>query len=231
MTASHQYLYKPLAWDGSKTAVLLLNSVTQDLSLNLADVPGMKGPCDVRDIWQHKDLGNYANSITVSVDSHDAAFLILSGCSPAPTPPPPSPSKIVNSASGKCADIQGAQYNNEVQIILYHCNGQDNQAWQLQGDAIVNPASGKCLDIYNHAGLPPSDYKDGTKVELYACNGGPNQKWAFKNGALVNPPSGKCLNIYDGSGKLADNALLQLSTCIEGEQAQSWELDSLTVVV
>lgn len=86
VSASHQYLYKPLAWDGTKTAVLLMNSdaSTQDLTLNLTDVPGMTGPCDVRDIWEHKDLGNYAGSVTVSVASHDAAFLVLSGCTSAP---------------------------------------------------------------------------------------------------------------------------------------------------
>jgi alpha-galactosidase len=84
LTASFQYLYKPLAWDGSKTAVLLLNSgdAKADLTLTLADVPGMAGPCDVRDIWEHKDLGNHKSDITVSVESHDAAFLVLSGCTP-----------------------------------------------------------------------------------------------------------------------------------------------------
>jgi len=82
VSASFQYLYKPLTWDGTRTAVLLLNSAetTQDLTLDLADVPGLTGPCNVRDTWEHKDLGNHADSITVSVDSHDAAFLVLSGC-------------------------------------------------------------------------------------------------------------------------------------------------------
>merc|ERR1712039_345631 len=62
VSASFQYLYKPLTWDGTKTAVLLLNSdgSTQNLTLTLADVPGLTGPCDVRDIWEHNDLGNHA---------------------------------------------------------------------------------------------------------------------------------------------------------------------------
>merc|ERR1712157_510216 len=85
VSASYQYLYKPLTWDGTKTAVLLLNSEStqQDLTLEFSDVPGMVGPCAVRDIWQHKDLAESTSSITLSVDSHDAAFLILSGCKPA----------------------------------------------------------------------------------------------------------------------------------------------------
>merc|ERR1719502_1688617 len=53
VSASYQYLYKPLAWDGSKTAILLLNSknTVTTLTLHFSDVPGMNGPCDVRDIW------------------------------------------------------------------------------------------------------------------------------------------------------------------------------------
>merc|ERR1712070_108503 len=89
VSTAFQYLYKPLTWDGTRTAVLLLNSdnAKQDLTLTLADVPGLTGPCDVRDVWEHKNLGNHADSITVSVDSHDAAFLVLSGCKPAPIVP------------------------------------------------------------------------------------------------------------------------------------------------
>merc|ERR1740117_1652070 len=85
VSASSQYLYKPLTWDATRTAVLLLNSAdtTVDLTLDLADVPGLTGPCDVRDTWERKDLGNHADSITLSVDSHDAAFLVLSGCTAA----------------------------------------------------------------------------------------------------------------------------------------------------
>jgi len=86
MSASYQYLYKPLSWDGTRTAVLLLNSddSTRDLTLALKDVPGLTGPCQVRDLWAHKDLGTSAESLTLSVDSHDAAFLLLSGCTAAP---------------------------------------------------------------------------------------------------------------------------------------------------
>merc|ERR1712137_975305 len=232
ISASHQYLYKPLAWDGTKTAVLLLNSddATQNLTLKLADVPGMAGPCDVRDIWEHEDMGNHADSITVSVGSHDAAFLVLSGCTSAPTPPP-AISAIVNPASGKCMDIRNSDYSNEAQVQLFACSGGENQNWQLHDDAIVNPASGKCLDINNHNNLQPDQYKDETKVELYKCNGRPNQKWAFQDGQLVNPPSGKCLDIYSPKGALADGTPLQLFTCGKGKRNQRWQLTGAELVV
>jgi len=78
---SFQYLYKPLTYDGSKTAVLLMNQgdAAVDLTLDLADVPGLKcTTCKVRDIWNHKDLGTAAGSfVAKGVGSHDCAFLII----------------------------------------------------------------------------------------------------------------------------------------------------------
>lgn len=141
---------------------------TQELTLNFADVPGILGPCTVRDIWEHKDLGRADTSMTFKVDSHDAAFLTLSDCAQAPTP---TVSSIVNPTSGKCLDIRNSDFSNEAQVQILECKGQPNQEWLLQGDAIVNPTSGKCLDINNHNNLKPDEYKDQTKVELYTCNG------------------------------------------------------------
>merc|ERR1712178_75492 len=108
ITASHTFLYKPMTWDGTRTAVMLINSddSAQDLTFNLADVPGLTGPCDVRCIWGHKDLGNFETSFTHEVASHDAMFLMLSGCTSAPTPPPPTASKIVKPAFCRCVEIQ-----------------------------------------------------------------------------------------------------------------------------
>jgi alpha-galactosidase len=77
---SSQAFYKPLSWDGSKTAVLLMNSAdaTGTVSLKLSDIPGFKGTAaTVRDIWGHKDLGVMKGSVSASVDSHDAAFMVL----------------------------------------------------------------------------------------------------------------------------------------------------------
>merc|ERR1719382_448154 len=81
LASSYQYLYKPLAADGTKTAVLLLNQDEDalDLTLDFADVPGLKcSTCNVRDIWNHKDLGPAEGTfVAKGVGSHDCAFLIL----------------------------------------------------------------------------------------------------------------------------------------------------------
>jgi hypothetical protein len=34
--------------------------------------------CTVRDLWAQKDLGSFNSTYSASVDSHDAAFLVIS---------------------------------------------------------------------------------------------------------------------------------------------------------
>jgi len=74
---SWQYLYKPLKYDGTRVAVLLMNSgdASADLALDFADIPGLKcKTCNVRDIWEKKDLGKEDESITVKVFIHFQLF-------------------------------------------------------------------------------------------------------------------------------------------------------------
>jgi alpha-galactosidase len=231
LAASFQYFYKPLNYEGGSAAVLLINadSETQQLSLNFSDVPGLKGPCDVRDIWEQKDLGT-ASSKSFSVGSHDSVFLKLSGCTA--VPPIPATFNVVNMQSGKCLDIYGGDETphfpaDESQAQLFACNGGDNQLWTLKGKALVNPASGKCLDVNNAHLQRPGQIPDQTKVQLYDCNGLWNQQWEVNDGQLVNIASGKCLDIYGGGESHsypADQAKVQLYTCSEGKTNQAWEL-------
>lgn len=82
----HQYLSKSIG--KSRIAVLLMNSgnETRDLTAIFDDIPYSecshnedKSHCDylVRDIWNHVGLGRFRDSWTVSVESHDAAFIVL----------------------------------------------------------------------------------------------------------------------------------------------------------
>lgn len=82
---SWQYLYKPI--DAKSTAVLLMNHAptTQTLTVNWSDVPNLPcsptvspgSGCLVRDIHARVDLGTYRDSFTVTLASHDSAFLML----------------------------------------------------------------------------------------------------------------------------------------------------------
>jgi len=76
------YLYKPLAWDGKRVAVLMINSSnsTKSLCLDFKEIPGFdcEKACTVRDIWARKDIGLFNVNFTVDVSSHDAAFIVVS---------------------------------------------------------------------------------------------------------------------------------------------------------
>ena len=74
-----QYFYKPLAWDGSKMAVLAMNSNSAtELSFKVSDVPGLKGTkFHVRDVWNHADLPSITDEWKGTVGEHDCAFLVL----------------------------------------------------------------------------------------------------------------------------------------------------------
>jgi len=232
VASSYQYFYKPLDYASTSAAVLLINSdtSTQQLGLNFSDVPGLKGPCDLRDVWGQKDLAQKAESYEFTVDSHDSAFIKLTGCTPAPKPPSTA-MPLVNPASGKCLDIYGGGRDpsypaDESQAQLFPCHGGDNQQWMLQGKSVVNAASGKCLDIYNHDGKQPGQLSDETKVELYECNGNWNQQWELREGMLVNTPSGKCLDVWAGAGDAtypADQSKVQVYSCASGKQNQAWK--------
>lgn len=78
---SHQFLAKQLEYDSSRVAVLILNSKDRaaQLSLKFKDVPGISctNGCSVRDIWQHEKVGVFKTKWSVTVEPHDAAFIIL----------------------------------------------------------------------------------------------------------------------------------------------------------
>jgi len=80
VAAAGQMFYKPLSFDGSKVAVLLMNADTASatMSVKFSDIPGFTAAtATVRDLWAHKDLGTSKGTFSATVDSHDAAFVIL----------------------------------------------------------------------------------------------------------------------------------------------------------
>lgn len=82
LVPAYQYLSKPIG--GDTVAVLMMNCGDREeiLTANFADVPGLscsRTSCEyhVRDIWNHEDHGVFAQSWSVSVESHDASFIVL----------------------------------------------------------------------------------------------------------------------------------------------------------
>jgi hypothetical protein len=84
---------------------------------------------------------------------------------------------LVNSATAKCLDVNGAGHDDGTAIQQYTCHGQTNQQWRItrtNGFAtVVNVNSNKCLDVARISKDP------GTEVHLWTCLGADNQLWAF----------------------------------------------------
>ncbi|GIF04824.1 RICIN domain-containing protein [Actinoplanes siamensis] len=78
--------------------------------------------------------------------------------------------------SGLCLDASGGGTANGTAAIIWSCNGQANQQWNVNANGTITGAqSGLCLDA-NGAGTT-----NGTKIILWACGGGANQQWALRN--------------------------------------------------
>ena len=73
-----QFWNKPVG--GGQVAVFMMNHASSQATLTLpfASVPGLAtGSVKVRDIWAQADINTFTTSYTVTLQSHDAAFLML----------------------------------------------------------------------------------------------------------------------------------------------------------
>jgi len=76
----------------------------------------------------------------------------------------------------KCLDANGKGTTNGTAVIIWDCNGQTNQQWNLNSSGTISGVqSGLCLDTVNAATA------NGTKIQLYSCSGGANQRWSLRN--------------------------------------------------
>ncbi|WP_440899370.1 ricin-type beta-trefoil lectin domain protein, partial [Actinosynnema sp.] len=73
----------------------------------------------------------------------------------------------------KCLDAYEQGTANGTRVVIWPCNGQDNQRWVVGSDGSVrNARAGLCLDV-DAAGTA-----NGTRMVLWTCNGQGNQRWS-----------------------------------------------------
>ncbi len=71
-----------------------------------------------------------------------------------------------------CLDSNGQGTSPGTKVIIWSCNGQSNQQWNVNSNGtITGAASGLCLDVTGASAA------NGALVELWSCNGGSNQQW------------------------------------------------------
>lgn len=76
----------------------------------------------------------------------------------------------------KCLDASGQGTTNGTTVVIWDCNGQANQQWNVNANGtITGVQSGLCLDA-NAAATA-----NGTKLILWSCTGGTNQQWQLRS--------------------------------------------------
>ncbi|KKK00325.1 ricin-type beta-trefoil lectin domain protein [Micromonospora sp. HK10] len=84
----------------------------------------------------------------------------------------PSPAGELRVYGNKCLDAYGQGTAAGTAVVIWDCNGGDNQKWMLAADGtVLGVQSRLCLDVSGQA------TNDGAKVQLWTCNGGANQRW------------------------------------------------------
>ena len=74
----------------------------------------------------------------------------------------------------KCLDAYNRGTTNGTRVVIWDCNGQNNQQWNVNADGtITNVFDGLCLDATG------GGTANGTKLVLWTCNGSNSQKWTL----------------------------------------------------
>ncbi|GAA3213402.1 ricin-type beta-trefoil lectin domain protein [Dactylosporangium siamense] len=197
--------------DGSYTVAMFnLGDNTATITANFADL-GFTGAATVRNLWG-RSSETLSNSVTRSLSTHESALFKV-------TPAAGSTQlggQLISASSSRCADSPGGTTVNATQLVVWDCNGGENQRITYSTSARTLKVLNKCFDAHDNGTAA------GTHVELYDCNGGANQQWNVNaNGTITGVQSGICLDVTgttnpNGSG-------LELWTC-NGGANQRWTL-------
>jgi GH25 family lysozyme M1 (1,4-beta-N-acetylmuramidase) len=124
------------------------------------------------------------------------------------------PTTLLNPWSGMCLADPGFSTSNGTRVVLWPCNGYQNQAWTLPAGPVISQIPGMCLDDLGDQSA------NRTKIVLSSCDGAPEQAWqASTDGTLrIN---GKCLDVEHGA--TATGSVVDLFSC-NGTKAQLWHL-------
>lgn len=149
---------------------------------------------------------------------------------------------IVNALQGMCLDAKGYSASKGTQVMLYTCDGYDDQRWYFS-DYYGNPVSlsnarynyyyirnvksGLCLDVAGHSGW------SNDNVKIWTCEApsrdSDDQRWKMPHypgdtGNILNGKRGRCLDVAGTSGGSRNN--VQLWTC-EGYSDQFWFINDI----
>ena len=124
------------------------------------------------------------------------------------------PIGLLNPWSGMCLADPGFSTTNGTRVVLWPCNGYQNQSWTLPAGPVTSQIPGMCLDDLGDQAA------DGTKIVLSTCDGTPEQAWQAQTDGTLRI-NGKCLDVEHGA--TATGSVVDLFSC-NGTKAQQWHL-------
>lgn len=187
----------------------------RDLNLGSTYWPGLGGKVTAgqNDDWYAiQKLQGSGTNLTLTTPNATGVDRLHHAWGDSGPDPDPSTGPLRNIGSDSCLDVPEASHDN-VQVMVYTCNGQSNQQWTRTGTGELTVYGGeKCLDAYNQGTT------NNTVVGTYPCNGGANQRWTFESdGTIRGVQSGLCLDV-----NLSTNRV-QLYSCWGGDN-QRWQV-------
>lgn len=99
--------------------------------------------------------------------------------------------RLINQASGLCADVMNGSSEAGAPLIQYPCSNGSNQAFVFASDGTLHTQN-HCLD----AGASPPD---GAPVVLAGCNGSATQQWKLYPNGSIESTRGLTLGIENQS--------------------------------
>jgi WD40 repeat protein len=119
----------------------------------------------------------------------------------------------IQGLAGKCLDVKGANPDNGIPIILWTCDGGDNQQWKITSTGEIRGPANKCLDVSG------ANSANGASIILWPCNGSANQQWKITSTGEIRGLANKCLEV--SGANFTDGTPILLWTC-QGGDNQKW---------
>ena len=130
---------------------------------------------------------------------------------PSQASPPPTqdfPGRpLTNPGTGQC--LSGSAGSDGTPLVLWGCNGNVNQKWDIRSDGTIHIKGVLCMDAA-WGGTAP-----GTIVQIAYCSGNPAQLFTFTGSALLNRQANLCVEIVNGGSGM------RLQPC-NGNPNQVW---------
>lgn len=168
-------------------------------------------------LWS-KEVSSTSGPISARVPAHGTVMYRVSagtGSSTGTTHP------LIGASSQRCLDAEGAVTQPGTKIVIWDCQGGDNQRVTLTAAGELRLYNGsQCVDADDNQTAP------GTAVQLWTCNGGANQQWRLNpDGTVTGTQSGLCLDVTGGDkpARNVNGTKLELWTC-NGGANQQWSL-------